>query len=161
LKLPDSLRDELKIPLGVLLKDTTKENITKHIPQNSYIITVGDATTEKMLMLGFVPSLQIVDGYEKRGKRIPPQSNATKLYCDNPAAQITPQSIELIKQALASNPPTQILVNGEEDLLVIPVCIYAPENSTVLYGQPNEGLVIVSITQEVRNKTKSLLDRMI
>lgn len=161
MRLPDSLRDELKAPLGILLKDTTKENIAKHIPKNSYVITVGDATTEKMLALGFAPSLQIVDGYEKRGKRIPPQSNATKLYCDNPAAQITQQSIDLIRQAFSSRPPIQILVNGEEDLLVIPVCIYAPQNSIVLYGQPNEGLVIVQITQEIRNKTKNLLDRMI
>jgi GTP-dependent dephospho-CoA kinase len=161
LKLPDSLRDELKIPLGFLLKDTTKENISKQIPKNAYIITVGDATTEKMLTLGFAPSLQIVDGYEKRGKRIPPQSTATRLYCDNPSAQITQSSIDTIKQAFSSHPPVQILVNGEEDLLVIPVCIYAPENSVVLYGQPNEGLVIVQITQEIRNKTKNLLDRMI
>jgi hypothetical protein len=161
LRLPNSLRDDLKIPLGFLLKDTTKENISKQIPKNSYIITVGDATTEKMLSLGFAPSLQIVDGYEKRGKRIPPQSNATKLHCDNPAAQITQSAIDAIKQALSTNPPIQILVNGEEDLLVIPVCIHAPENSVVLYGQPNEGLVIVQITQEIRNKTKNLLDRMI
>lgn len=159
--LPDSLRDELKVPLGILLKDTSKENISKHLAPNSYLITVGDATTEKMLGFGLVPSLQIVDGYEKRGKRIPPQSSATKLHCDNPAAQITLQSIDAIKRAFSSKPPIQILVNGEEDLLVIPVCIHAPENAIVLYGQPNEGLVIVPVTQEIRNKTQSLLDRMI
>mgnify|MGYP003348287999 CR=1 FL=1 len=81
--------------------------------------------------------------------------------CDNPAAQITPQSIDTIKQAISTKPPVQILVNGEEDLLVIPVCMFAPENSVVLYGQPNEGLVIVPVTQEIRNKTQNLLDRMI
>ena len=161
MKLPDSIRDELKIPLGILLKDTSKENISKYIPKNSYVITVGDATTEKMLNFGLTPSLQIVDGYEKRGKRDPPYSTATKMYCDNPAAQITPNSIDAIKQAISSNPPVQILVNGEEDLLVIPACIFAPVNSVVLYGQPNEGLVLVQVTQEIRNKTKNLLDRMI
>ncbi|MGQ0606748.1 MAG: GTP-dependent dephospho-CoA kinase family protein [Candidatus Nitrosotenuis sp.] len=160
MNLPQSLRDELKIPLGILLKDTSKENISKHISQNSYLITVGDATTEKMLQFGFEPSLQIVDGYEKRGRRIPPQSNATKLHCDNPAAQITTQSIQTIMKAFSSKPPIQILVNGEEDLLVIPACIHAPENSIVMYGQPNEGLVIVPITQEIRNKTQNLLNRM-
>ena len=159
--LPESLRDELKIPLGVLLRDTSKENIAKHLASNPYIITVGDATTEKMLQYGFEPSLQIVDGYEKRSKRVPPQSNATKIQCDNPAAQITESSIQAIKQGFTANPPVQILVNGEEDLLVIPTCIYAPENAVVLYGQPNEGLVIVPITQEIRNKTKNLLNRMI
>ncbi len=161
MKLPESLRDELKTPLGILLKEVTSEIILKHIPKNAYLITVGDATTENILQFGFIPSLQIIDGYEKREKRIPPVSNVSKLYCDNPAAHITQQSIDVIKQAFSSKPPTQILVNGEEDLLVIPVCIYAPQNSVVLYGQPNEGLVIVNITQEIRNKTKNLLERMI
>jgi uncharacterized protein (UPF0218 family) len=29
-----------------------------------------------------------------------------------------------------------------------------------MYGQPNEGLVIVKITPEIRNKTQKLLDSM-
>ncbi len=49
---------------------------------------------------------------------------------------------------------------GEEDLLVLPVCIHAPENAVVLYGQPNRGLVIVRITPEIRNKVETLLDLM-
>ena len=56
--------------------------------------------------------------------------------------------------------PIRILVTGEEDLLVLPVCIHAPENSVVMYGQPNEGLVIVKINSEIRNKAQSLLDLM-
>jgi uncharacterized protein (UPF0218 family) len=161
-KLNIKLREQLKIPLGILIeeKHTTKENILEHIMENSYVITVGDATTEKILNFGIVPSLQIVDGLEKRSKRQPPKSNATKMYCHNPPAQITEESIHTIKQAYASTPPTQILVTGEEDLLVIPACIYAPDNSVVLYGQPNEGLVIVQVTDEIRNKTKKLLQSM-
>ena len=57
-------------------------------------------------------------------------------------------------------PPVRLSVNGEEDLLVLPVCIHAPDNAIVMYGQPNEGLVIVKITPEIRNKTQSLLDLM-
>ena len=54
----------------------------------------------------------------------------------------------------------RIMVNGEEDLLVLPVCVYAPENSVVMYGQPNQGLVIVKVTPEIRNKAQKLLDLM-
>jgi hypothetical protein len=79
---------------------------------------------------------------------------------DNPAAEITPQSIDIIKKAFTMQPPIRLCVNGEEDLLVMPVCIYAPENAIILYGQPNEGLVIVKITSEIRNKTQKLLDLM-
>ena len=53
--------------------------------------------------------------------------------------------------------PVRITVNGEEDLLVLPVCIHAPDNAIVMYGQPNEGLVLVEITDtEIRNKTTNI-----
>jgi len=162
-KLPCSLRNQLKIPLGLLLPEnqTDKKNIQKHLSKNSYIITVGDRTTKKMIEFGLIPSLQIIDGQEKREKKEPPKlANAIELTVQNPAAEITSQSIEMIKNALTMQPPVRLFVDGEEDLLVLPVCIYAPENAIVLYGQPNEGLVIVKITPEIRNKVQSLLDLM-
>jgi len=163
-KLPDSLRNRFKNPLGILIpeKDANKSNIQKYISKNSYLITVGDRTTEKMIEFGFVPSLQIIDNQEKRVKRDPVKSSTkfTELVCTNPAAEITLQSIDMIKKAFTSKTPVRLTIVGEEDLLVIPVCIYAPENSLVMYGQPNEGLVIVNITPEIRNKTQKLLDLM-
>lgn len=160
--LPKNLRDSLKKPLGILIKDseTTRENILKNIPAGSFVITVGDATTEKLIKLGIIPSLQIVDGLEKRFKRELPSSTASTTFsCSNPPAQITQESIDVIKKALQV-PPARITVTGEEDLLVLPVCVYAPENSVVLYGQPNEGLVIVRINSEIRNKAQSIMNSM-
>lgn len=163
MKLPDSLRDQFKTPLGILLPigEDNKENIQKYILKNSYIVTVGDQTTEKMINFGLTPSLQIIDGFEKRQKRdLPKLGNATELKIDNPAAEITLESIDLIKKAFTMTSPVRITVFGEEDLLVLPVCIHAPDNSVVLYGQPNEGLVLVEITTEIRNKAQTLLDLM-
>jgi hypothetical protein len=163
-KLPDSLRDQLKIPLGQLIPENqvNKSNIQKHISENLYLITVGDRTTEKMIDFGLIPSLQIIDNQEKRIQREPAKhdSRYTELVCNNPAAEITSQSIDTIKKAFVSKTPVRLVVTGEEDLLVIPACIHAPENSLVMYGQPNEGLVIVKITPEIRNKTQRLLDLM-
>lgn len=163
MKLPNSLRDQLKTPLGILLPigQDTKENIQKYLLDESYIITVGDRTTEKMIEYGIIPSLQIIDGFEKRKQReFPKLGNASELMIDNPAAEITLQSIEIIKKAFEMTPPIRLTVNGEEDLLVLPVCIHAPKNSVVLYGQPNKGLVLVEITTEIRNKAQTLLDMM-
>ena len=164
MKLPDYLREQLKIPLGDLLleKEATKQNIIKYLSNNPFVITVGDRTTEKMISFGLIPSLQIIDSQEKRIKRDPPKDEnvSTELRCDNPAAEITTHSIETIKKAFSLKPPVRIVVNGEEDLLVIPVCIHAPKDSVVMYGQPNEGLVIFQITPEIRNKTQRLLDSM-
>ncbi len=163
MKLPDSLRDQLKIPLGILLPigQDDKRNIQKYLSDDSFIITVGDRTTEKMIDFDLIPSLQIIDGLEKRIKRdIIKLGNAFELKIDNPAAEITLESIEIIKKAFTMNSPIRLTVNGEEDLLVLPVCIHAPENSVILYGQPNKGLVLVQITTEIRNKAQALLDLM-
>ena len=163
MKLPDSLREQLKSPLGLLVPigEDNKENVQKYIVNNSYVITVGDKTTEKMIEYGMIPSLQIIDGFEKRKKReFPKYGDELELKIDNPATEITLESIEMIKKAFTMNSPVRLIVNGEEDLLVLPVCIHAPENSIVLYGQPNKGLVLVQITTEIRNKAQTLLDLM-
>ena len=164
MQLPDDLRDQLKNPLGNLIKDNDidKENIIKEISAESVLITVGDRTTENMLQLGLKPQIQIIDGLEKRNKRLVPTDDAinTNLSCKNPPGEITEESIQVIKKAFSSEPPVRIIVDGEEDLLVLPVCILAPENSVVMYGQPNEGLVIIHITPEIRAKLQRILDAM-
>jgi hypothetical protein len=163
-KLPENLREQLKIPLGILLLDnqTTKENVIKYTQSSPFIITVGDATTEKMLNFGIIPSLQIIDAKEKRSKRAPPSNETvtTIMTCINPPGEITKESIAVIKKAFKSKTPVRINVTGEEDLLVLPACIYAPKDAVVMYGQPNEGLVIVKINDQIRNKTQLILDSM-
>ena len=162
--LPNDLRDHLKNPLGNLIRDDdpNKENIIKEISSESVLITVGDRTTENMLQLGLKPPIQVIDGLEKRNQRIVPTDDAvnTNLSCRNPPGEITEESIQVIQKAFSCEPPVRITVDGEEDLLVIPVCIFAPENSVVMYGQPNEGLVIVHITPEIRAKVQKILDAM-
>lgn len=163
MKLPDSRREQFKNPLGVLLLEEAadKKHISEFLDDDSYIITVGDRTTEKLIGFGIIPSLQIIDGIEKREKRGLPNSDVANYFkVDNPPAEITIPSIEIIKKAFSMKGSVRIMVNGEEDLLVLPVCVYAPDNAVVMYGQPNEGLVIVKVTPEIRNKTQKLLDLM-
>jgi len=164
LQLPNDLRDQLKNPLGNLIKDNDidKENIIKEISAESVLITVGDRTTENMLQFGLKPQIQIIDGLEKRNKRLVPADDAinTNLSCKNPPGEITEESTEVIQKAFSSELPVRITVDGDEDLLVLPVCIFAPENSVVMYGQPNEGLVIVHITPDIQAKVQKILDVM-
>ena len=164
MQLPNDLRDQLKNPLGNLISDNdpNKESIIKKISIESVLITVGDRTTENMLQLGLKPQIQIIDGLEKRNRRTIPTDDTvnTNLSCRNPPGEITKESIWVIQKAFSCEPPVRITVDGEEDLLVIPVCIHAPENSIVMYGQPNEGLVIVTITPEIRAKVQKILDAM-
>jgi len=115
-----------------------------------------------MLQLGLKPQIQIIDGLEKRSECAVPADDTinTKLSCKNPPGEITEESTEVIQKAFSSELPVRITVDGEEDLLVLPVCIFAPENSVVMYGQPNEGLVIVHITPDIQAKVQKILDAM-
>jgi len=164
LQLPENLRDQFKLPLGNLINDADpeKNEIIKKIYSESSVITVGDRTTEVLLNLGLIPYIQVVDGIEKRNKRDIPKVETinTELTCNNPAGEITDEAITIIKKAFSLEPHTRILVNGEEDLLVLPICMSAPDGFVVMYGQPNEGLVIVQITPDIRKKIQKLLDLM-
>ena len=164
MKLPENLRDQLKIPLGDLIKEenVNKENILSKIGSKLIVITVGDRTTENMINLGIIPQIQIIDGLEKRNQRLVPTDDTinTSLSCKNPPGEITEESIQVIQKAFSSKPPVRITVDGEEELLVFPLCVFTPENSVVMYGQPNEGLVVVDITPEIQAKVQKILDTM-
>jgi len=162
--LPENLRNELKIPLGKLILDSSseKENYIRSVYSEKVVITVGDATSELLIKLGLIPLLHIIDGQEKRMKRSPPLADSinTELTVKNNPGEISPESFDLIKNIFEQKPPIRLLVDGEEDLLVLPVCLFAPENSVVMYGQPNEGLVIAEITDELRDKVQKIVNQM-
>ena len=162
--LPENLRNELKIPLGKLIKNNSseKEDYIRKIYSEKVVITVGDATSELLLQMGLIPLLHIIDGQEKREKRSLPLANAinTELTVKNNPGEISAESFNLVKNIFNEKPPIRLVVDGEEDLLVLPVCLFAPSNSVVMYGQPNEGLVIAEITSEVRDKVQKIVNQM-
>ena len=162
--LPENLRDELKIPLGKLIHESSseKESYIRKIYSQKLVITVGDATSELLLRMGLIPFLHIIDGQEKRQKRELPLADSinTILECKNNPGEITNENFDLIKTIFEKEPPIRLVVDGEEDLFVLPVCLFAPENSVVMYGQPNEGLVITEITSEIRHKIQKIVNQM-
>jgi len=84
----------------------------------------------------------------------------TELTCKNPPGEITEESMQTIQKAFSCERPVRVIVKGEEDLIVLPACIFAPKNSIVMYGQPNEGLVIIRVTPEIKAKVQKILDLM-
>jgi hypothetical protein len=162
--LQENLRNELKIPLGKLFPNDSSEKdlYIQKIFSEKIVITVGDATSQLLLGMGLTPLLHIVDGQEKREKRSPPLADSinTELTVKNNPGEISSESFNLIKNIFQQKSPIRLLVDGEEDLLVLPVCLFAPENSVVMYGQPNEGLVIAEITDELREKVQKMVNQM-
>jgi hypothetical protein len=56
--------------------------------------------------------------------------------------------------------PVTIDVDGEEDLATLPAILATPVGGSVVYGQPDEGMVLVAVTPAARREARSLLGRM-
>lgn len=62
--------------------------------------------------------------------------------------------------ATTSSEKVQIVIDGEEDMVALPFLIFAPVGWVVCYGQPNEGLVIVQITEESKKRAESIFNKV-
>jgi len=158
-RLTDHLREELKKPLGILVKKGKEADyIKKNLLNKDFVITVGDRTTESFVLAGGKPKLEIVDLKEMRSTRVKTETAAEEIIkVRNEAGTISDEAIEVIKNSLNSPKRIRIEIDGEEDLLGIPCIIYAPEGSYVLYGQPNEGLVVVRVDRNMKDKANAIL----
>ena len=162
--LEKELRSEFKKPLGKLytsLKDADDFIRSKY--PNDLLISIGDVTTRKLQEAGLIPHMGIIDNLVERKPAAHEiiYDNVT-LKADNPAGTITDDLWNTIKQGfqlVRTGYRVIILVNGEEDLAVIPSILMAPPGSLVLYGQPGEGLVICNV-DDVRDKIQKLKMRL-
>jgi len=160
--LPENLRHRLKKPFGKLVPDIAE--IEAELKSKN-IISVGDKVTESVLKSGIVPMLCIYDGKTKRLEiGIPAEIKkhaAKEIRVNNPAGTITTEAFDAIKQAIKSGKKTKILVDGEEDLLTLAAIKTAPPGSVVLYGQPDEGIVMIVVDDKTKNKVEKILGEMI
>ncbi|AGB04371.1 hypothetical protein AciM339_0483 [Aciduliprofundum sp. MAR08-339] len=155
--LPEHLRGELQRVHGILLEEDEIKNI------EGMIICVGDVVTHTLLKMGIKPKMAVVDYKTKRGEMVfeDVRSFGERVFrVENPAGTITPGLWDAVKKALISEKNVKIVVDGEEDLAVIPVVFFAPLGANVIYGMPNTGLVLLKITPEERDKVKDLIKKM-
>ncbi len=157
---------EFKKPFGELIKGTTDETMNKmkaliDKEKPAGIIAVGDTVSRNLFEYKIFPQLSIIDFKCMRKKIQPFKMPVDKtFYVENPQGTITRQAIDAIKEVLESEKSTQIIVDGEEDLLTIIAVLYAPENAFVVYGQPNEGIVIVRVTSKKKAEAADWLKAM-
>ncbi len=125
------------------------------------IITVGDATTERLISFGITPDIAVIDGLERRSRRDHSINyHAKEMLCTNPAGTISKEAVHVLQIALETPPPITVKVQGEEDMLALPLFMMAPKGSAVLYGQPLEGMVLVNITEEKQNQAKDVMHKI-
>jgi len=170
LLLPDELRSVLKEPLGKLCRGDGLDCVRameKDLERAKKLVAVGDMTAYYLLKAGIVPDLLIVDN---KTKRLPVSDQVLdeldhKGYktvpVQNPAATLSSDLMDLIQESMQGGEKIKIIVEGEEDLATLPAILYSPLGSAVVYGQPNEGSVLVDVTAEKKLHIKELMKRMI
>lgn len=170
LLLPESLRSELKEPLGKLCVGNGLECVKameSDLRAAKKVAAVGDMTVFYLLEASIVPDLAIVDN---KTKRMPIPDHVLKslehdsykvVEVKNPPATLTQDLIGLIRESLNSDERIKLVVDGEEDLATLPAILYAPLGSAVVYGQPNEGSVLVVVTKEKKKQIEDLMKKMI
>ncbi len=156
----------LKEPFGILIKeqDITKDNLQGFVHNAIKIATVGDTTTQKFVNFGFIPNISVVDGKEKRKEteKIIEYPVENKVHFENKHGEINEEIINLIKKLTFKKfEKIQIIINGEEDLIALPLFMYLSDKWTVFYGQPNEGMVVVEINEKSREKAKLIFSQVI
>ncbi len=181
--LPDSLRAKLAKPLGKLIREENKISPEKQLQASlskhqNLIVSVGDVVTNSLITIDIFPNIGIIDNHTLRGEYQGNDfANYKKIKLVNPAATITFNSWKVInnlyesfkedvksrKNDLFSHSKKSntiiVVVEGEEDLLVIPCIIEAPIGSLILYGQPNQGIVVITVTEEIKQSTNTLIKK--
>ncbi len=165
------MRHELKRPFGKLIRneDLDAKALRVMIDPDKMVITCGDETTKVVQRLGIKINMAIIDHKTKR-EDIKDWAGMTTI-CRrtiriiNPPAVITSELAEVIRteiQKLAGDAQDSLMldVDGEEDLAFIPCVVHSPNGTAVLYGQPNEGMVMAIVDDQLRKEVGSIYDRM-
>ncbi|MFW6064422.1 MAG: GTP-dependent dephospho-CoA kinase family protein [Candidatus Natronoplasma sp.] len=158
LKLRDEDREELKRKLGPVVEGELPERYMEKRP----IITVGDVVTDTLLEQGIGPDVCIVDGKTQRDDyEFRDWSEEEAIKIENPPSIITKEAWKIIKGAIERKKNVMIFVDGEEDMLSLVAVALCPLGGTVIYGIPGEGMVINVVSEDVKEKTWEIINKMI
>lgn len=188
-KLPTSLRRELKKPFGELLVDSSKNHedaikkfVNKFLRVQSSqpkvdhpldekfkvqsLITVGDAVTDALVKEGVTPDVSIVD---LKIQRKPVYKTIEELGLRNikvikkvksPAGTVSFTDFSILRSLIRNEAKPNVLqIEGEDDLFTLLALLLAPLGSLIVYGQPNEGIVVIEVNEEHKHIAQAYLEK--
>lgn len=158
LVLPESLRLELQHPWGEVLFEIPK-NINP-----AKTVTIGDINTQTFNQNNVGQFLSIIDFLVQRQPKfhnLLELGITTKVFrkVKNLHGTISLELFQSICEAFKNKDKKVILVEGEEDLAVLPVMLVAPLGYSIFYGQPNVGMVKIQVTEENKEKAYQLVSQ--
>lgn len=166
LRLPLGLRGELKKPLGLLVSGSPQETMRAlraflEERRPKALISVGDFTSKNIIEAGLPLKMAVIDNRVMRSEMehwFP--HGWEEFHVENPPGTIRSEVWGVLEEAINLNREAVVIVEGEEDLLTLPIIALTPIGSIVIYGQPKEGIVIVEVNEERKQWTSGFLKRM-
>jgi len=163
--LPERLRTTLKRPLGDLVPGSKVDlgQLLRSIVAGEKppkLILVGDSVSRQATSAGISPDVMIIDNLEKRQKAtayVHPHNRV--IAAKNQHGRIEYNARLAVERAIRGEADL-VVIDGEEDLLAIVAVIMAPLGSLVVYGQPNEGVVLVPVSAENKAEAEGILRQM-
>jgi len=161
--LPENMREEVRQPFGKVLSGKAALETAKKSAKP--LISVGDQCGFDLISSGCAPDMLIFDFKIKRQeipaemkKAFAPHAKNAFVVLSGPG-QIS-DALEVAVEKMLSEGTGAVLVLGEDDLSALLVMAFA-QSGTLVYGQPNEGMVIVQLgNKEIMKKAMAFLDRM-
>ncbi|MFP3909500.1 MAG: GTP-dependent dephospho-CoA kinase family protein [Archaeoglobaceae archaeon] len=171
LKLTEELREKCSRPFGRLYSGNDVEitNI-EEIQDYSLLICVGDVVSYHALNSGLRPHIILMDKKTKREFNEEISDKVDRLSRDyevvdveNPIGCVSADLAQKIESSLSrvnSGQKIKMVVEGEEDLAVIPLVCILPQNSLIIYGQPHQGVVALKVTPDKKILIHHILRKM-
>jgi hypothetical protein len=155
--LPPDARGAFKDPLGPVYQDAERLLADAGDP----VIAVGDVVTYHLVAAGAPPKVALVDGKTKREEASEevrsgvPDADREVEVASEPAT-VSDELLEALVDAIDADGSTLVTVAGEEDLATLPAVLASPTGASVVYGQPNEGMVLVNVDSETKARAREL-----
>ena len=155
---------DLKRPFGEVLQNLMPEDL-KIIRKR--IFAVGDESAKQIKSLGISPNVSFIDFKVARKIKFSRISDLgfsnieSIVKLKNPPGRLTPDLFKVAYQLTHGGEKQEsiVLIDGEDDLAVLPVTLAAPLGSLVFYGQPDEGIVKVLTDENHKAKAREIVAR--
>lgn len=154
----DEILESLSGPQGPLMTLSEIAALRSENPHSTFV-TVGDTTLEQLLGAGIRVDHACIDHATRRKPYAPnlydwePQCVFSAV---NHAHGISMEAADAIGVAL-EEASSIMCIDGEEDLLVLVYVLLLPLDAIVFYGQPEEGIVMMKVSESLKANAYSII----
>ena len=163
LMLPEKMREEVRKPFGPVFAGSKAMDACRAGARP--LISVGDQCASDLIDAGIAPDIMIIDFKIKRveitremKEKLAPHAQAAFVVLSG--AGMISDELEAAVARVLEEGKGAVLVFGEDDLSSLLVMANA-KKGTLVYGQPNEGAVVVPLGgKKLKEKARNFLGRM-